>query len=238
MSAFVPPSFNSAFTPARGQPATASRRPAASAPARFVMAEEKKPLFRNPFAAKPAQPNVSSTSYMAPQPGDPGYKDPAAVKPAASKPQKLPVIENDKGDEGVAKRGLDLLKEDVLKSAPERVGVGRQDASSVTMRPQAGEPGYKPAAYQTVKVSELGISTFSDDKNYVGNVGGIDAVKKAALEVTSGQKTTKQLKEEALRKVSKAPAKAVKEETTYDIPDYLKPLPEDTPRKGMSWKNW
>ncbi|PXF46149.1 hypothetical protein BWQ96_04155 [Gracilariopsis chorda] len=235
MSAFVPPSFTSAFTPARGQPATASRRPSASRPARFVMADEKQPFFRNPFAAKPAQPaqpDAPSTTFIAPQPGDPGYKEPAAAKPP-QQPTPLPVVADDKG---AIKRGLDLLKQDVLKNAPEQVGVGRQDSSAVTMRPQAGEPGYKPAAYQTVRVSKLGISTFSDDKNYLGNVGGIDAVKKAALEVVSGEKTTKQLKAEALSKVAKTAPK--KETTVYDIPDYLKPLPEDTPRKGMTWKNW
>ncbi|KAI0567818.1 hypothetical protein FGB62_1g694 [Gracilaria domingensis] len=240
-SAFVQPSFSSAFTPARAHRATVSRRPTPATPARIVMAEgEKKPFFRNPFAAKPKDPNVPDVAFIAPQPGDPGYKEPALAKPAAeaepakkagSSPTKLPVVA------GEVKRGFDLLREDVLKSAPERAGVGRQDADSVVMRPQAGEPGYKPAAYQTVQVSKLGISTFSDDKNYVSKVGGIDAVKQAALDIKTGQKTGKEIKREALMKAQNITKKA-EAPKVYDIPDYLKPLPEDTPRKGMTWKNY
>ena len=144
--------------------------------------------------------------------------------------KKLPVLSN--AFSGVTKRGLDLLREDVLKNAPTRAGVGRQDETAI-MKPMFGEPGYKPAAYETVKVSELGISPFPDDANAVGNVGGIAAVKKAALEVKKGEKTASQIKKEVL----KIETKAAKEEV-FDIPDYLKPLPEDTPRKGFTWKNY
>lgn len=200
-------------------------------------------------------PIVSEFQYNAPQPGDAGYKPPPPVpkgtgmvkteedkpvktveatstkvdiSPAAAKGKKLPVISNATNK---VKRGLDLLREDVLKNAPTRVGVGRQDQSAV-MKPMYGEPGYKPAAYETVKVSDLGISPFPDDANAVGNVGGIAAVKKAAVEVQKGEKTAAEIKREVLKIETKKEAKV------FDIPDYLKPLPEDTTRKGFTWKNY
>ncbi|CAN8069524.1 unnamed protein product [Agarophyton chilense] len=243
-SAFVHPSFSSTFTPWRGGAprvlAVSSSLPPSrtrvAAPVRTIVMQEKdtqkKPLFRNPFASKSdkGDQSSSSASFMEPQPGDPGY------------------MQYITADDEKKKRGLDLLKEDILKSAPERAGVGRQDADSVLMRPQAGEPGYKPAAYQTVRVSTLGISTFSDDKNYVSKVGGIDAVKQAAVDIQTGTKTGKDIKKEVLNKANNRPLNtfqstlqrpsASPQPNVDNLPDYLKPLPEDTPRKGMSWKNY
>lgn len=205
-------------------------------------------------------------SFMEPQPGDPGYVplppvpkgfgmekseprtangEEAEVKVEASDKTKAStgtkkVTQKTAGDAPAAKklpvmevtrRGLDLLREDLLKNAPDKAGVGRQDVGAI-MKPMAGEPGYKPAAYQTVRVSELGISPFPDDSNAVGKVGGVDAVKKAALDVKAG-KTAKEIKKKVLKIETKA-----EDSKTYDIPDYLKPLPEDTPRKGYTWKNY
>lgn len=219
--------------------------------------DEKKPLFSNPFAKKPQpQQSVPTSSFTEPQPGDPGYKAPqpkvspkaeveteaktdtkvAQKSPAIKLPVvklpvvKLPVFSGENADK--VKRGLDLLREDLLKNAPEIAGVGRQDADSVVMKPVAGEPGFKPQSFQTVKVSELGISPFPDDKNAVGKVGGIAAVKKAAIDVKAG-KSAKEIKMDVLKI-----AKVEVEQTVFDIPDYLKPIPEDTPRKGMTWKNY
>lgn len=208
------------------------------------MQEDKKGFFSNPFAKKPKSQDAT-TSFMAPQAGDPGYVAPpplpkgagigeeeapqvtAEVKTVAQKGAKLPVAK------ATSKRGLDLLKEDLLKNAPERAGVGRQDTGNLTMKPVAGEPGYKPESFQTVRVSELGISPFPDDKNAVGKVGGLDAVKKAAVEAKKG-KSGKEIKKSLL---AETPQKIV-EEKVFDIPDYLKPIPEDTPRKGLTWKNY
>ena len=164
-------------------------------------------------------------------PPEPKAEEKPETKVTAKEGKKLPVAGGSAAD--VAKRGLALLKEDFLRNAPEKAGVGRQDRS-VTVKPMAGEPGYKPAAYQTVKVSSLGISPFPDDKNAVGKVGGVEAVVKAAQEVKKGA-TAKELKAKILKKES---ASKPVEAKVYDIPDYLKPLPEDTPRKGMTWKNY
>lgn len=263
-AAFVQPLSATAFTGRALSPSVTptSPRPTA-APARRAlrMADEKKPLFRNPFAAKPKQ-EQQATTFMEPQAGDPGFKplppvekgfgmtksEPRSSEAAASeaatpkdtapegdKPAekkrggKLPVVVG-----SAAKRGLALLREDILKNAPERAGVGRQDSEGLTMKPVAGEPGFKPQSFETVKVSDLGISPFPDDANAVGKVGGIEAVKKAAIEVKTGEKTAKEIKKEVLK--IKTTSKA--ETKVFDIPDYLKPLPEDTPRKGLTWKNY
>lgn len=266
--ALPPASAASSFTPARltsraATPLDASRRRAAAAPSRRPAVT----MIQNPFKNNKDTNQGEGSTFMAPQAGDPGYVPPPPVpkgtgmvkseppkaekkeedapaataggktggktetksvtpkaKPAAG--GKLPVSAGD------VKRGLDLLKEDLLKNAPQRAGVGRQDVSAV-MKPMAGEPGFKPAAYQTVKVSELGISPFPEDANAVGKVGGIEAVKKAAVEVKAGKKSASDIKKEVL----KVEVKAEKEQV-FDIPDYLKPLPEDTPRKGYTWKNY
>ena len=131
-----------------------------------------------------------------------------------------------------ATRGLALVVEDLRKNLPEVAGVGRQDVTGF-MKPQFGEPGYKPQAYETVKYSELGISSFSDDKNYVSKVGGIDAVKKAAKDALAGKKAS-----DIKAAVLKADPVVKEEPKEYPLPDYLQPLPEDTPRKGMTWKNY
>lgn len=256
-SSFTTPRVSPATTPLSVR--TETRRAAST----WRMSEEKKPLFSNPFKAKP-DPGGPATSFMAPQAGDPGYVPPPPVpkgtgmskseprpsekdaveavaaeeKPADPKaPTTTTTVTPTPGAGGAKKlpvvsRGLDLLKKDLFKSAPESVGVGRQDTSGI-MKPMAGEPGYKPAAYQTVPVSELGISPFPDDANAVGNVGGVEAVKKAALEVKEGLKSAKEVKKEVTKAVS-----FEAEPKKFDIPDYLKPLPEDTPRRGLTWKNY
>lgn len=135
-----------------------------------------------------------------------------------------------------AKRGAALLREDFLKSAPERIGVGRQDLTEVAP-PTYGEPGYKYSAYETAKQSTLGISSFSDDANAAEKVGGLAALKKAALEAKKGA-TAAELKAKAVR-MEKAVLKAAANEEKKDVlPSYLLPLPEDTPRKYGTWKNY
>lgn len=143
--------------------------------------------------------------------------------------KKLPVIFGSREQTGL--RGFALLKEDLLKNAPEIAGVGRQDKSFV-MKPQFGEPGYKPQAYETIKYSDLGISSFTDDPNAVVKVGGLEAVKEAAKEAKKG-KSAAELKAAVLKVDMKE-----EKDIVYDIPDYLKPLPEDTPRPGRTWKNY
>lgn len=146
--------------------------------------------------------------------------------------KNLPFASGTKEVEG-KKRGLDLLRQDLLKSAPEIAGVGRQDKPAAIMAPSYGEPGYKPQAYETAFASDLGISPFPDDANAVGKVGGLAAVQKAARAAKKGE-SAKALKAKALKKEVKIPDA----EKVFDIPDYLKPLPEDTPRKGLTWKNY
>lgn len=154
-----------------------------------------------------------------------------AASSSTAKKTKLPVAKGTEEAEGKA-RGLDLLRKDFLKSVPERVGVGRQDVSAI-IAPSFGEPGYKPKAFETVNVSELGISPFPDDANAVGKVGGFEAVEKAALQVKKGESAS------AIKaKVMNKPTVVPESEVVYDIPSYLKPLPEDTPRKGLTWKNY
>lgn len=197
-----------------------------SAPIRMMAEGDKGGFFSNlnPFKSRDKAPEPQTT-FSEPQPGDPGYK-PAESK--ATGGVKLPVSVGDAA--ASANRGLELLRQDIFKSAPERAGVGRQDQNLI-IKPQFGDPGYKPQAYEVTKASELGISSFSDDKNYVGKVGGLDAVKKAAKDAQKG-KAAAEIKREMLK------AKAKEEPKVYDIPDYLKPIPEDTPRKRMTWKNY
>eukprot|EP00180_Rhodochaete_pulchella_P000045 Plantae.Rhodophyta-Rhodochaete_pulchella.ctg10290.p1 GENE.Plantae.Rhodophyta-Rhodochaete_pulchella.ctg10290~~Plantae.Rhodophyta-Rhodochaete_pulchella.ctg10290.p1 ORF type:complete len:247 (-),score=34.12 Plantae.Rhodophyta-Rhodochaete_pulchella.ctg10290:1102-1842(-) len=169
-----------------------------------------------PSAAKSAPEERPVESLVSePQPGEPGYQAPSEPETG---PQKVM---------GSAKRGFELLKRDLLKTAPERAGVGRQDKTFV-YQPQAGEPGYKQPSVERVKVSQLGISPFSDDKNFVSKVGGKDAVVKAAEEVEERAKQPKMKGERAVE--------ATQEK--FEVPDYLKSIPEDTPRRGYTWKNW
>ena len=192
---------------------------------------------KEPVAMKKEQKASSK-----PKPGKAGSSTSSGVQQALSKGmkniekvvekttgKKLPVIFGSR--EQTEKRGLELLKEDLFKNAPEIAGVGRQDKSFV-MKPQFGEPGYKPQAYETIKYSDLGISSFTDDPNAVVKVGGLEAVKEAAKEAKKG-KSAAELKAAVL----KADMKEEKD-IVYDIPDYLKPLPEDTPRPGRTWKNY
>lgn len=199
---------------------------------------------------------------MSPQAGDPGYKAKTPDAPEKVAPekvaQKFPV--NAGSAVTAVKRGFELFKEDFLKEAPERVGVGRQDQEGLTMKPVAGEPGYKAPSIATVYVSELGISPFPDDKNFVSNVGGIEAVRQAAIDSKAG-KSAKQIKKEALQSLNKtesvvdkvversaplasasaaaAPMPVQMPAPADDLlPSYLKPIPEDTTRKGMTWKNY
>lgn len=96
---------------------------------------------------------------------------------------------------------------------------------------------YKYTAYETAKQSTLGISSFADDANAAAKVGGMAALKKAALEAKKGA-TAAQLKAKALQ-MEKAVLKAAANEEKKDVlPSYLLPLPEDTPRKYGTWKNY
>lgn len=96
---------------------------------------------------------------------------------------------------------------------------------------------YKYSAYETAKQSTLGISSFSDDANAAEKVGGLAALKKAALEAKKGA-TAAELKAKAVR-MEKAVLKAAANEEKKDVlPSYLLPLPEDTPRKYGTWKNY
>jgi hypothetical protein len=236
-----------------------THRATATRPARvpvIAMAKGDKKKIRfslpNPFAKKPAVPQPGDPSYKSPKfekfeieddtlPGPPSKNKAkseaakaeaeAATLKAAKKTGALPVVS------GIAeieekKRGLDLLRQDFLKSAPERAGIGRQDETNVSS-PSFGEPGYKKQAFETAKVSTLGISPFPDDANAVGKVGGLEAVQKAARLAAEG-KSEKAIKAKFLKKEVVVPVK----EQVFDIPDYLKPIPEDTVRKGYTWKNY
>lgn len=216
----------------------------------------------NPFAGKPKAQGVAPSAFMEPQPGDPGYKEPkvavekepeAAPEPSAlskmtdaadaavgqmteaadkavdkmldSKVAKLPVV-------NTAARGLSLLKEDLFKNAPEKAGVGRQD-QAMYYKPQFGEPGYKKQAYEEVYGSELEkVIEFDEYASTEEKLAFVDNVKIAAKELKKGKKA-KEIKAKMLNLEVKDA-----EPEVYDIPDYLKPIPEDTPRKGMTWKNY
>lgn len=107
--------------------------------------------------------------------------------------------------------------------------------------PMAGEPGFVPEAFQTAKVSTLGISPFPDDRNSVTKVGGIQAVREAAERARAGIKS-KELEAEYKGPSNSLEASLKKEDaakkaSASGLPDYLMPLPEDTPRRGMTWKN-
>lgn len=265
--------FTSSFTPTGLRPHIADRALCAPKAAR---------VFRQGASS------VRASFFMPPQPGDAGYKPGGGSKPEKKeksespspqssfsftpkpKPKAPEPTEEPKKKQSflsslnrtadfaeTAKRGFELLKEDLLRSAPERVGVGRQDETTV-VAPMAGEPGYKPRAFETVRVSESGISPFSDDANSVSKVGGLKAVRKAARDFKTG-KTAAEIRAEAIKntgkpiyaddddeeeKISrptiKPPVSKIKTETINpaDLPAYLKPLPEDTPRNGYSWKNY
>eukprot|EP00179_Madagascaria_erythrocladioides_P011200 CAMPEP_0198370720 /NCGR_PEP_ID=MMETSP1450-20131203/156860_1 /TAXON_ID=753684 ORGANISM="Madagascaria erythrocladiodes, Strain CCMP3234" /NCGR_SAMPLE_ID=MMETSP1450 /ASSEMBLY_ACC=CAM_ASM_001115 /LENGTH=266 /DNA_ID=CAMNT_0044078263 /DNA_START=82 /DNA_END=882 /DNA_ORIENTATION=+ len=192
---------------AKAPPQAAPAPPKAAPPKPKVVAEER-----------PVEEMI-----MEPQPGEPGYVAPKEEKKFEFADGPPPGPPSKQKGAQTEKRGFDLLKEDFLKSAPERVGVGRQDIT-FTYAPQAGEPGYVPKATERVKVSELSVSPFEDDSNF----GGKDEVEKSAEEV---------LKKKAVPKV-KAVAKVEEVQKEFDVPDYLKPLPEDSPRRGYTWKNW
>ncbi len=61
-------------------------------------------------------------------------------------------------------------------------------------------------------------------------IGGLEAVKAPAKPARAG-KSAEEIKNQVL-----SVDKEEEEPKVYDIPDYLKPIPEDTTRKGMSWK--
>lgn len=171
--------------------------------------------------------------FMPPQPGDAGYKSKeSSPKPKESESKKEESSESGNLDlsdvedaasslADTAKRGFALLKEDLFKSAPERAGVGRQDQSTI-MKPQFGEPGYKAGSGED--------SVFGKAKDAVGDV--VDDVKSNFEDL---------LDDEEDKKTSRPNLKKGKQKTPigeYDLPAYLKPLPEDTPRKGFTWKNY
>lgn len=109
---------------------------------------------------------------------------------------------------GNGKRGIDLLREDIFKSAPEKVGVGRQDAYGI-MPPQPGEPGYKS------KESAKPVSERKEKKE------GRESSDRAQF----GGRTDR------IEPVSPSPE-------MYDIPDYLKPLPSDEVTSSSTWQNF
>lgn len=261
---------------------TCAARPVASTPRMQFDILKKLP---NPFgkekddapAAPPKAKAAPEVKAAAPKAKKAAPKKGASLPVAGGVSTPAPAASGKKDEDGAEfafkntrARGLRLLAEDLLKNLPEASGVGRQDVGMV-MKPQFGEPGYKPQAYETVQVSSLGISFFENDKNYSGKVGGVEAIKQAAKDVKAG-KTAKQIKAEVLKvkadpkevdafgkaaapEASTAPATPVLKiataepiaapaavaapaEPTFPLPDYLLPLPEDTPRKGMTWKNY
>lgn len=207
----------------------------------YVEPKAKSAAVQAVSSAKSAASDVGSAAKSAAKDAGAAVKaaTPSNVKKAAGK--AVDAVE-DAVDDAVeaakkpAKRGAALLKEDFLRSAPERIGVGRQDQTAVAP-PTYGEPGYKYTAYETAKQSTLGISSFADDANAAAKVGGMAALKKAALEAKKGA-TAAQLKAKALQ-MEKAVLKAAANEEKKDVlPSYLLPLPEDTPRKYGTWKNY
>ena len=187
---------------------------------------------KGPFGIK--LPNPFGNVFDKEKPKDSAPPPRPPPPKAAKKGVSLPVSAGSPEGEDKQARGLKLLAQDLLKNLPEASGVGRQDVTTY-IKPQFGDPGYKPQAYEKVYVSDLGISTFSDDANYVGKVGGLDAVKEAAKKVEEGV-SAKQIKQAVVKKEVIKEQK--EEEKVYPLPDYLLPLPEDTPRKGMTWKNY
>lgn len=273
-SAFTPPAPATSFG---GRPIALSTRPVpiTTAPLRQaprMQENKKKGFFFNPFARKSKDSEEkNSNTFMQPQAGDPGFEKSASKaknKDAPeSKKQQRKQYEDTMGFEeeesntlrdiikqgGSLKRGLELLREDILRNAPERVGVGRQDTDSITIMPVAGEPGYKPTSSQTAKASESGDSPTADAKSANAKVGGVNTVRKAAEEAR--EKENKKRKEVVIRgardekgekgdKGGKTLQKKTESanvgggEEQYDLPDYLKPIPEDNPRQGSTWKNY
>lgn len=240
--AFALGSLGSAFAPARIHSSTSTLCPVPSRTALISIFEESS------VSTKTRVSPVSQFQYSDPQPGDPGYKRKSSEPPKSesskkkdSKPAKdLPVIGgtiNSPGDAafdaasaaidaatsaaGAASRGFKLLREDILQSAPERLGIGRQDESEV-MNPQYGEPGYKYKKSETSRVSDLE----REEKELAS--GGSLLGETITSRSTSGESTFMQMKKK----------KAKSNEPQYDLPDYLQPLPEDTPRPGYTWKNY
>lgn len=174
--AFAPSAFSSSFLGHR--PATQRAVCVQSAGPR-MMAEGDKKGFGSFFENLNPFGRSKETAFMKPQPGDPGYVEPPVDKSAPSstpaapaapkKGAKLPVKTGITAFDSAA-RGLELLREDLFKNAPVAAGVGRQDETGY-IKPQPGEPGYKPQAYEVTYVSDLGISPFADDPNYVDEVG-------------------------------------------------------------------
>lgn len=255
-SAFAPPALGTSFT---GHRVALSTRPVSIAAVPLRQAPcmqdgKKKGFFFNPFAKKPDKAEQQpAATFMEPQAGDPGFgksaRKAADTTVSGFKEQLQEVGDMNIGEQiesnplkdiimqrGSLKRGLELLREDILKNAPERVGVGRQDTESITMKPVAGEPGYKPQSYQTAKVSELRTSPSA-------------GAAKAAEEAEEKKNKTKEVmmggaKDKMRGKGGKSLQKEAESvnvgegEKQYDLPDYLKPIPEDTPRKGSTWRNY
>lgn len=105
------------------------------------------------------------------------------------------------------KRGLELLKDDILRNAPERVGVGRQDAYGY-MEPQFGEPGYV---------------TTEEDKPVIEQ-------KKPTDQKASPRRAEYESKTYRMEPKSSEPE-------VYDIPDYLKPLSAKESKSSTSWQS-
>ncbi|KAK1861079.1 hypothetical protein I4F81_003663 [Pyropia yezoensis] len=112
----------------------------------YVEPKAKSAAVQAVSSAKSAASDVGSAAKSAAKDAGAAVKaaTPSNVKKAAGK--AVDAVE-DAVDDAVeaakkpAKRGAALLKEDFLRSAPERIGVGRQDQTAVAP-PTYGEPGY------------------------------------------------------------------------------------------------
>lgn len=207
--------------------------------------DEKRGFFPNPFARK-SKRSEEKSSFMEPQPGDPGYGKPMSsgrdetTSEAEEEDTSIFARKDNRGLEdfpmgtNAQKRGLALLRDDFLRSAPERVGVGRQDVGSVVMKPVAGEPGYKPDNPKVSKEAKKGKS--------------VKAVKRDVANVTEEKEDKKEKVdkggwgEKSFQKGRKNPQKDTEsanvEDNVYQLPDYLRPIAEDNPGKGSTWKNY
>lgn len=136
-----------------------------------------------------------------------------------------------------SKRGLELLRDDVLSRLPSRVGVGPQDASLMTdAEPQPGEPGYRPPARAQVRVSDLGLSAFRDAPNYVGKAGGLqDLDAQAEMAMNRAQSAEDARVREIQQRLGRDVAEAREEGKKAGLPSYLQPLEEDFP--NSNWVN-
>lgn len=230
ISAFALGPAVSSFASSSVYSSTTPLRPIARR-AGFSVRDEARPSL-NPRLTPTAQ-----AQYGDPQPGEPGYSARKASKKSSSKSggdDDDPSVVSDAKDyfedvAGAASRGFKLLRDDLLKSAPERFGIGRQDTSSLA-EPSYGEPGYKPPEDDSVpfrkpatgaKISEPKVDMQFPQSTFTSQP-------RASFKVSGASQSTPPAK----------PSSSSSKDSSgeYDLPDYLKPLPEDTPRS--TWKNY